>query len=54
LHGYRLTFLHPKTKEQMLFYASIPDYFMTALKKAGEKEDGSSVLNRLVMLESNS
>ena len=51
LHGYRLTFRHPRNGEQMLFYAPLPDYFQQALKKAGEKEDASLVLDRLRALE---
>ena len=51
LHGYRLTFCHPKTGEQMVFYAPLPDYFQQALKKAGEAEDANAVLRRLKVLE---
>jgi 23S rRNA pseudouridine1911/1915/1917 synthase len=47
LHGYRLTLRHPKNGEQMVFYAPLPDYFMQALKKAGEAEDEKSVFSRL-------
>ena len=52
LHGYRLMFCHPRSGEQMTFYAPLPDYFYTALKKAGEAEDAKSVLRRLQTLES--
>ena len=51
LHGYRLTFRHPKNGEQMVFYAPLPDYFMIALTKAGEKENAGEVLSRLQSLE---
>ena len=51
LHGYRLAFCHPKSGEQMVFYAPLPDYFMTAIKKAGEAEDQAAVLLRLQSLE---
>ena len=51
LHGYRLTFRHPKSGEQMVFYAPLPDYFMIALTKAGEKENADEVLSRLQSFE---
>jgi 23S rRNA pseudouridine1911/1915/1917 synthase len=51
LHGYRLTFRHPKSGEQMVFYASLPDYFTIALAKAGEKDTMDQVLSRLKALE---
>ena len=51
LHGYRLAFCHPKSGEQMVFYAPLPDFFMTAIKKAGEAEDQAAVLQRLQSLE---
>lgn len=51
LHGYRLTFRHPKTGEQMIFYTPLPDYLMQALKRAGETENAETVLSRLRMLE---
>ena len=35
LHGYRLTFTHPKTEETMSFTAPIPEDFQTALKRLG-------------------
>ena len=53
LHGYRLTFKHPRTGQHMVFYAPLPNYFMTALKKAGETEDENVVLKRLQLLEQN-
>jgi 23S rRNA pseudouridine1911/1915/1917 synthase len=52
LHGYRLTFRHPKSGEQQVFYAPLPDYFMLALQKAGEQEAKELVLSRLQSLES--
>ena len=52
LHGYRLTFRHPRSGEQMVFYAPLPDYLIKALQKAGEAEDAESVLRRLKALES--
>jgi 23S rRNA pseudouridine1911/1915/1917 synthase len=52
LHGYRLTFRHPKSGEQMMFYAPLPDYFMLALQKAGEQEAKELVFSRLQSLES--
>ena len=51
LHGYRLTLKHPKTEERMVFYASLPDYFMLALKKAGESGSEPEVLAKLKQLE---
>ena len=51
LHGYRLAFEHPRTKEKMVFYASLPEYFLNALRKAGETIDESDVLERLKELE---
>jgi 23S rRNA pseudouridine1911/1915/1917 synthase len=35
LHGYRLTFTHPKTREVMTFTAPLPEDFTTALKRLG-------------------
>ena len=35
LHGYRLTFVHPRTGETMTFTAPLPDEFKSALKKLG-------------------
>jgi 23S rRNA pseudouridine1911/1915/1917 synthase len=51
LHGYRLAFCHPKSGVQMVFYAPLPDYFLLALKKAGETGDEASLLSRLKSLE---
>ncbi len=51
LHGYRLTFRHPRTGETMIFYAPLPDYFLQALKKAGETENADAILSRLRSLE---
>lgn len=33
LHGYRLTFVHPRTEERMTFTAPLPEDFLTALKR---------------------
>lgn len=52
LHGYRLTFRHPRNGEPMVFYAPLPDYFIIALKKAGEQEEAELVLARLQTLQS--
>ena len=35
LHGYRLTFVHPRTGETMTFTAPLPEDFETALKRLG-------------------
>jgi 23S rRNA pseudouridine1911/1915/1917 synthase len=51
LHGYRLTLRHPTRDEDMAFYAPLPDYFMIALKKAGEQQDEASILQLLKSLE---
>ncbi|HWQ97492.1 MAG TPA: RluA family pseudouridine synthase [Clostridia bacterium] len=51
LHGYRLTFRHPGTNEDMVFYAPLPDYFMQALKKAGETQAEDSVLRLLKSIQ---
>lgn len=51
LHGYRLTFRHPKTDGQMIFYAPLPEYFDQALRKAGETEDADSVLHCIQSLQ---
>ena len=51
LHGYRLAFEHPRTKEKMVFYAPLPEYFTNALRKAGETIDESDVLEHLKELE---
>lgn len=51
LHGYRLAFEHPRTKEKMVFYAPLPEYFTNTLRKAGETIDESDVLARLKELE---
>lgn len=53
LHGYRLIFRHPRTGESMRFYAPLPNYFLQALKKAGESEDAETILARLRLLERN-
>lgn len=51
LHGYRLVLKHPVKGEKMVFYAPLPDYFITALRKAGETGDGASILDRFKQLE---
>ena len=35
LHGYRLTFEHPRTGETMTFFAPLPEDFITALRRLG-------------------
>ncbi len=35
LHGYRLTFMHPRTGKQMTFTAPVPEDFRSALQKLG-------------------
>ena len=54
LHGYRLTFRHPRSGEPLVFYAPLPDYFSQALAKAGEKADAAEILSRLQSLEQKS
>lgn len=51
LHGYRLTFVHPAKRELLVFYAPLPDYFYTALKKAGETQPADMVIAHLKELE---
>ena len=51
LHGYRLTFRHPSDLRNLVFYAPIPAYFLTALQKAGERMSAEEVLKRLKELE---
>ncbi|MCE5189263.1 MAG: RluA family pseudouridine synthase [Eubacteriales bacterium] len=51
LHGYRLRFLHPRDQREMLFYAPIPPYFITALQKAGETRSENELLESLKLLE---
>ena len=51
LHGYRLTFCHPGSGEEMVFYAELPDHFMRALKLAGETAPADKVLETLRSLE---
>lgn len=51
LHGYRLVLKHPATSEKLVFYAPLPDYFFTALRKAGETRDEASILSCLQQLE---
>lgn len=38
LHAARLELTHPATGERMIFRADVPEYFTSALKKAGRKE----------------
>ncbi len=51
LHGYRLTFRHPRTRENMVVYAPIPDWFLKALRLAGEVKDANELLGLLKQLE---
>jgi len=51
LHGYRLRILHPRDQREMLFYAPIPPYFITALQKAGETRSEKELLESLKLLE---
>ena len=51
LHGYRLTFFHPRKGERMVFYAPLPEHFLIALQKAGEKKDADEIMQRLRELE---
>jgi 23S rRNA pseudouridine1911/1915/1917 synthase len=51
LHGYRLTFVHPESDDAMCFYAPPPEYFMTALKKAGGEQSAEELLESLKRLE---
>lgn len=51
LHGYRLAFQHPRDQRDLFFYAPIPAYFITALRKAGEKHSAEELLTRLKTLE---
>lgn len=51
LLGYRLAFIHPKSGQAMKFYAPVPDYFLSALKKAGEAKTGTEILEQLLKLE---
>ena len=51
LHGYRLAFSHPKDGRAMRFYAPIPEYFSTALQKAGEAKSAAELMELLFILE---
>ena len=51
LHGYRLTFRHPSGQRNLVFYAPIPPYLVTALQKAGETRTAEELLERLQELE---
>ena len=37
LHGYRLTFVHPRTQTEMTFTAAVPEDFQYALQKLGSQ-----------------
>jgi len=39
LHAYRLEFTHPKSGERLTFFAPLPDYFTSVLKKLGMEFD---------------
>lgn len=39
LHGYKLHFKHPVLNREMNFYAPLPDYFVTALKRLHSATD---------------
>lgn len=45
LHAVRLDLAHPRTGEQMCFFAPIPDYFMAALRRAGYKGTAETILS---------
>lgn len=47
LHGYRLTFTHPKTGETMSFTAAIPEDFQKALHILGSKLQDAPYLPKL-------
>jgi 23S rRNA pseudouridine1911/1915/1917 synthase len=51
LHGYRLAFLHPIDGRSMRFYAPVPEYFLNALKKAGEPKTGEELMEQLIKME---
>jgi len=51
LHGYRLTFRHPSDLRDLVFYAPISPYLVTALQKAGETRSAEELLERLKELE---
>lgn len=51
LHGYRLAFLHPRDGRSMRFYAPVPEYFLNALKKAGEPKTGEELMEQLIKME---
>ncbi len=51
LHGYRLTFRHPSNQRDLVFYAPIPPYLVTALRKAGETRSAEVLLEHLQELE---
>lgn len=52
LHGYRLAFFHPNDGRAMTFYAPVPDYFLQAVRKAGETRGAAELLDALKALES--
>ena len=51
LHGYRLSFRHPTSQSDLVFYAPLPPYFLTALRKAGETRSAEELLFLLRMLQ---
>jgi len=51
LHGYRLTFRHPKDGRTLVFYAPIPEYFRDALRRAGETMGGDELMELLKRTE---
>jgi 23S rRNA pseudouridine1911/1915/1917 synthase len=51
LHGYRLAFLHPRDERSTRFYAPVPEYFLNALKKAGETKTDEELMEQLIKLE---
>lgn len=51
LHGYRLSFLHPGKKEQMIFYAPVPAYFVGALQKLGCRSTPTALMDTLKAME---
>ena len=52
LHGYRLTFRHPRSGDTMIFYAPLPDYFYQAIQKAGETQDVACVFKTIQTFQS--
>ena len=50
LHGYQLVLRHPRTGEEMMFYAPVPDYFAKAMRRAGSELTAETLLNTLKQL----